>query len=349
MTVLTEGRIVTLRSRSLAAALAAVLAVTLSACGLSGGDQDALVIYNAQHESLTREWADAFTAETGIAVDLRNGSDFDLGNQLVAEGDSSKADLYLTENSPAMTMVSEKGLLAPVGEEATAQVPPQYRPSTGDWVGIAARSTVFVYNKDAVAEQDLPTSFADLSGERWKGTWGAAPAGADFRAIVSAMLEMSGEQATREWLESLRKPDGSFTTYKGNKPILAAVNAGEIDGGVIYHYYFFGDRAGTGESSQNVGQHYFRNGGPESFVSLSGGGVLENAPHPEEAQQFLTFVTSVKGQEILRDSSFEYPVASGVGANAELVPLEELKAPDVDPASLNGPAVTELLTSVGLA
>lgn len=338
----------TVRSRAVAATIAAALVATLSACGLSGGDGDALVVYNAQHESLTRQWADAFTEETGVEVELRNGSDFDLGNQLVAEGDASKADVYLTENSPAISMVAEKGLLAPVGDEALGHVPRQYRPSTGDWVGIAARSTVFIYDEQAVAEEDLPKSFADLASPRWRGHWGAAPAGADFQAIVSASLELSGEQQTREWLESLRRPDGGFATYKGNKPILAAVNAGEIDGGVVYHYYYFGDRAGTGESSQDVGQHYFRNGGPESFVSLSGGGVLGTAPHAEDAQRFLAFITSEKGQEILRDSSYEYPVASGVSADPELVPLSQLNAPDVDPAGLNGPPVTELLTSIGL-
>ncbi len=337
----------TSRTRSLAAALVSAMAVSMSACGLNSGD-DAVVVYNAQHESLTRELADAFTRETGIEVELRNGSDFDLGNQLVAEGDASRADVYLTENSPAISMVSREGLLAPVADETVGQVPPEYRPSTGDWVGIAARSTVFVYNTSAVNEDELPTSFADLSNPRWTGRWGAAPAGADFQAIVSAALEMSGEQETRRWLESLRRPDGGFSTYKGNKPVLAAVNNGEIDGGVIYHYYVFGDRAGTGESSQNVGQHYFRNGGPESFVSLSGGGVLANAPRAEDAQRFLAFITSAAGQGIIRDSSFEYPVASGVGANEDLVPLAELGAPVVDPAGLNGPAVTDLLTSVGL-
>ncbi|GLB65455.1 hypothetical protein NCCP2495_33370 [Dietzia sp. NCCP-2495] len=209
--------------------------------------------------------------------------------------------MYLTENSPAISMVAREGLLAPVADRTLEQVPEQYRPSSGDWVGIAARSAVFVYNKDTVDEAELPTSFADLASPRWKGKWGAAPAGADFQAIVSASLDLSGEDATRTWLESLEGPDGTFATYKGNKPILAAVNAGEIDGGVIYHYYYFGDQAGTGESSQNVGQHYFRNGGPESFVSLSGGGVLAGAPHAEDAQRFLEFITSAKGQEILRD------------------------------------------------
>ena len=330
------------------AALVAI-GTLLAGCGLmGGGDDDALVVYNAQHQSLTEKWAEAFTSETGIEVDLRNGSDFDLGNQLIAEGDASKADVYLTENSPAVSMVADKGLLAPVGEETIEQVPEQYRPSSGDWVGIAARSTVFVYNTERTQKADLPKTLQDLAGPKWAGRWAAAPAGADFQAIVSAMMQLKGEDATRTWLKSLIGPDGKPNSYKGNKPILAAVNSGEIDGGVIYHYYYFGDQAGTGENSDKIGQHYFRGGDPGAFVSLSGGAVLAGAPHADEAQRFLAFITSKTGQEILRDSSFEYPVASGVQANPDLVPLDELEAPRVDPSGLNGPEVSKVMTELGL-
>ena len=330
------------------AALVAI-GTLLAGCGLmGGGDDDALVVYNAQHQSLTEKWVEAFTAETGIEVDLRNGSDFDLGNQLIAEGDASRADVYLTENSPAVSMVAGKGLLAPVDAGTLAQVPERYRPSTGDWVGIAARSTVFVYNTERTEESELPRTLQELSGPKWAGRWAAAPAGADFQAIVSAMMQLKGEDATRTWLKSLFGPDVKANSYKGNKPILAAVNSGEIDGGVIYHYYYFGDRAGTGENSDKIGQHYFRGGDPGAFVSLSGGGVLAGAPHAEDAQRFLAFITSEAGQQILRDSSFEYPVASGVEANPDLVPLDELQAPRVDPAGLNGPEVSALMTDLGL-
>ena len=155
------------------AALVAI-GTLLAGCGLmGGGDDDALVVYNAQHQSLTEKWVEAFTAETGIEVDLRNGSDFDLGNQLIAEGDASRADVYLTENSPAVSMVAGKGLLAPVDAGTLAQVPERYRPSTGDWVGIAARSTVFVYNTERTEESELPRTLQELSGPKWAGRWAA--------------------------------------------------------------------------------------------------------------------------------------------------------------------------------
>ena len=69
------------------AALVSTLAVVAgtTACS-SSSDSDELLVYNAQHESLTKEWIDAFTKETGIKVTYRQGGDTEFGNQLVAEG-----------------------------------------------------------------------------------------------------------------------------------------------------------------------------------------------------------------------------------------------------------------------
>ena len=71
---------------------------------------DGILVYNAQHEDLTQAWADAFTAETGIKVTIRQGSDLEVGNQILQEGANSPADVFLTENSPAMVLVDNAGL-----------------------------------------------------------------------------------------------------------------------------------------------------------------------------------------------------------------------------------------------
>src|SRR5215212_11053999 len=134
------------RIASRIAAVVSALAVVLGAAACSrSGESDELLIYNAQHESLTKEWIDAFTKETDIKVTYRQGGDTELGNQLVAEGDASPADVFLTENSPAMAAVEKAGLFADVNADTLDQVPAAYRPATGKWTGVAARSTVFVY------------------------------------------------------------------------------------------------------------------------------------------------------------------------------------------------------------
>jgi iron(III) transport system substrate-binding protein len=324
-----------------------VLALVLGATACSGSEvKDELLVYNAQHESLTKEWIDAFTKETGIKVTYRQGGDTELGNQLVAEGDQSPADVFLTENSPAMAAVEKAGLFADLDAETINQVPAQYRPASGKWTGVAARTTVFVYNKAKLQPDQLPKSLLDLQQPAWKGRWGAPPTKADFQAIVAALLALKGETATAQWLAGMK---ANAKIYNDNIATLKAVNAGEVDGGVIYHYYWFRDQAKTKEMSGNTALHYFRNQDPGAFVSLSGGGVLKSSKKAQQAQQFIKFITGKAGQEVLqKGDSFEYPVASGVPANQALVPLADLQAPVVDPTTLDAQKVTDLMTKAGL-
>ncbi len=333
------------RRRWIAAVGALILGLGLTACSGSQ-DSDALLIYNAQHESLTKEWIEAFTEETGVKVTYRQGGDTELGNQLIAEGDKSPADVFLTENSPAMAAVERADLFAGVDQETVDQVPPQYRPSTNKWTGVAARTTVFVYNKAKLPVDQLPKSLMDLQQPQWKGRWGAPPPKADFQAIVAAMLQLTGQPATAAWLAGMK---ANAVLLQDNIATLKAVNDGQIDGGVIYHYYWFRDQAKAKEMSANTALHYFRNQDPGAFVSLSGGGVLRSSKKQQQAQQFLTFITSKAGQEVLeKGTSFEYPVASEVPANPALVPLTDLQAPEVDPSTLNAKEVSDLMTKAGL-
>ena len=332
-------------SRIAALVSTAVVVFGATSCS-SSSESDELLIYNAQHESLTKEWIDAFTKETGIKVTYRQGGDTELGNQLVAEGNASPADVFLTENSPAMAAVERAGLFATLDSATLDQVPAQYRPDTGKWTGVAARSTVFVYNTSKLRPDQLPQSLLDLQKPEWKGRWGAPPTKADFQAIVAALLQLEGEAETSKWLAAMKS---GATLYSDNIATLKAVNAGEVDGGVIYHYYWFRDQAKTKEMSANTALHYFKNEDPGAFVSLSGGGVLESSKKKDEAQQFIRFITGKSGQEVLENgTSFEYPVASGVAANSALPPLDSLQAPAVDPSTLNSAQVTDLMTKAGL-
>ena len=164
-----------MRARWIVALVTLIVAIAATACSTSD-DGDELLIYNAQHESLTKEWIDAFTAETGIKVTYRQGGDTELGNQLVAEGAASPADVFLTENSPAMAAVERADLFADLDAETINQVPPQYRPGSGKWTGVAARTTVFAYNNARLPADRLPASLLDLQQPAWQGRWGAPPA-----------------------------------------------------------------------------------------------------------------------------------------------------------------------------
>ncbi|MEJ7794031.1 MAG: iron ABC transporter substrate-binding protein [Nocardioides sp.] len=330
-----------------AIAIAATLATAtplLGGCGLLGGPD--LVIYNAQHEQLMDEIVPLFEEETGLDVELRNGKDLELANQLVAEDSDSPADVFLTENSPAMSIVDNAGLFAPVSDAALETIPDEYVPSSGNWTGILARSTVAMYNIEAVSEADMPASILDFAEPEWAGRVGFSPTGADFQAIVSAVLKAEGEEATAAWLAGLAD---NGTVLDNNLVVMQSVNEGDVDAGIAYHYYWYRDQKESGENSDSTALHFFGDQDPGAFVSISGAGVLDSSEHQDTAQQFVEFLTSTEGQQAMASSyALEYPLNPEAALDPEVKPFDELEPPAIDPATLNGPKVTELMTEAGL-
>ncbi|WP_236824976.1 MULTISPECIES: iron ABC transporter substrate-binding protein [unclassified Blastococcus] len=329
--------------RATAAVSTLTLAASLAACG---SDADTLTVYSAQHESLVRAMLEDFTEETGIELEFRDANDSELANQIIEEGEASPADVFLTENSPAISAVDEAGLLAPLDQATLDQVDEQFRPSSGNWVGFAARSTTLIYNPAEIGEEELPASMLDLADPAWAGRVGIAAGGADFQAIVSAVLELEGEEATRDWLAGL---EDNAEIYASNTAIMKAVDEGEVPVGITYHYYWFRDQAQDGLIGDDAALHYFRNQDAGAFLSTSGAGVLASSDQPEQAQQLVAYLTGRTAQERLAGSSaLEYAVGTGVASAEALPPLADLQAPPVDPGTLDSRRVTELMQEVGL-
>jgi iron(III) transport system substrate-binding protein len=303
-------------------------------------------VYNAQHEELIAAVAKKFTQETGIKVELRNGSDLELANQLVAEGKRSPADVFLTENSPAMALVQSKGLFDKLDAATLDRIPAQFRPTDGSWVGFAARSTVLVYNKAKVKPSQLPASLLDLAKPQWKGKVAFSPTGADFQAIVAGMLALKGEAVTKAWLAGL-KANGK--TYDGNNVVLKSVNNGDVETGIIYHYYWFRDQEEAGDNSDHSALHFFGHQDPGAFLSTSGAGVLKNGDHQADARKFVDFLTSKDGQQVIADSyALEYTLNPAVQLGRGVPPLASLDAPPVGISQLNSQKVIELMQDTGL-
>jgi iron(III) transport system substrate-binding protein len=343
-------------TRAVGLACGLVMAAGLAACGSdsgssgnsasgSGGTAE-LTLYNAQHEDLMTLMVDAFTKQTGIKVKMRSGEDLEMANQLVQEGKASPADVFVTENSPAMTLVDSRNGFAALDAATLAQVPARYAAANKHWVGFAARATVLAYNKDKLTDAQLPASIMDLADPRWKGKVGYSPTGADFQAIVSAVVALKGEDAAKAWLKGLKD---NAVAYKGNGRVMKAVDDGDVEAGVIYHYYWYQDQAESGDNSDNVELHFFGHQDPGAFTSVSGAGVLASSKHAAEAQRLVAFLTGKEGQQVLADSpALEYTVGSGVPANKVLKPLARLDAPVVDVTKLNSQTVVTMMQDAGI-
>ena len=329
---------------SVALASTLLTASTLSGCGVFGSPD--LVIYNAQHEQLLDELIPLFEEESGLDVELRHGKDLEMANQITEEGEDSPADVFLTENSPAMTIVDNAGLFAELSETATGAIPDDYIPANRAWTGFLARSTVAMYNTDSMTEADMPASILDFADPEWEGRVAFSPTGADFQAIVSAVLELEGEEATRTWLEGL---EANGVIVQNNLVVMQSVDSGEVDAGIAYHYYWYRDREENGTDSDTSALHFFGDQDPGAFLSISGAGILASSEKQAEAEEFLTWLTGTEAQQAMAESyALEYPLNPDASLNPEVKPFGELEPPQVDVSSLNGPQVTDLMTEAGL-
>jgi iron(III) transport system substrate-binding protein len=327
--------------------LLAALGVAIAGCGGSSGSNNTLTLYSAQHEQMTNALAKAFEKRTGSKVRVRFGEDEGLANQVVQEGSATPADVLLTENTPPLELLNEKGLLAKVEDSTLGQVPSRYSSAEGHWVGVAARETVLIYDPKLIAASQLPASILDLAKPAWKGKLAIAPSEPDFVPIVSAIAKLDGRSAAEGWLEGF---NANAKRYDDNEGIVAAVEAGQVAAGVINHYYWYEQAAEVGRKNVHSRLHYFGHQDPGALVNISGAGAIASSHSPALAQRFLAFMVSPEGQRAITHSGdWEYPLNTSVAPPAGLKPFASLQAPDVGPADLgDGSAPLRLMQQAGL-
>lgn len=326
--------------------LALLLALTflLAACGdddTSGsttaatGDGERLTIYSGRDEEYVAPLIDRFKqANPDVDVQVRYGDSAELAATIREEGDRSPADLFFSQDAGALGALQDEGVLAALPSATLDEVAPAYRSTAGDWVGITGRARVLGYDSRAVKESDLPDSVFDLTQPRWKGKVGWAPTNASFQSFVTAMRKTAGEEKTRQWLEDMQAND--VQSYEKNSIIRDAVADGEIEVGLINHYYILeGIREGEVDGENYpVKLHFFPGGDVGSLVNVAGIGVLKSAEQGANAQKFTDFLLEKPQQEYFAEDVGEYPLVAGVAQDPSLPPLEDIQTPDVDLADL---------------
>lgn len=294
-------------------------------------DEGSLVIYSGRAEDLVAPLIADFTEETGIDVEVRYGSTAEQAQLLLTEGDASPAHVFLSQEAGALGLLEDQGMLTELPAETIARVAEGFSSGDNQWVGVTGRARAVAYDSETVSEEEAPATIADMVDPKWKGQIGVAPGNASFLAFVTAMRVTEGEDATREWLEKLAANEPK--TYKKNGDILEAVEKGEIQVGLINHYYWYSAAAEKG-TDMRAQLKFGEAGDLAGLVNATGVGILTKGEGRADAQQFVDFLLSQAGQTYFAQKTFEYPLVSGVAGPEGVPPLESLSAPDVDLAKL---------------
>lgn len=330
-----------------------LLAVLLASCSSeaaapqgSGESTGSITIYSGRDEEFVKTLFDDFTAATGIETEVRYGDSAELAATILEEGDNSPADVFFSQDAGSLGAVDDGGLLAPMDEQILDRVEDRFRSDDGTWVGTSGRGRVVVYNTELVEEAELPGSIFDLTDPSWNGRIGLPPTNSSFQGHVAAMIVAYGEEETRAWLEGLMANDPRF--YEDNGATTRAVASGEVEVGLVNHYYKYEVEAEDG--SLPIENHYFDQGDAGSFINAAGVGVLASAANPEGAAAFADYLTGDPGQTFVSEDSWEYPVVAGYDASVDVPPLADFAGPDVDLSQLGAalPQALDLLAQVGM-
>ena len=305
----------------LAVVVAAISAAGLAGCAPADADGD-FVVYVGRSETLIQPLIDQYIAQTGLEVQVRYAGSAELAAQILEEGNNSPADVFMAQDAGALGAVSKAGFLQTLDADLLNLIAPEYRAADGTWMGVSGRVRVFNYNPQKVTE--LPTSVLDLAGPEWQGRVGIAPTNASFQAFVTAMRLVEGNDVAAQWLAAMKE---NGVIYEKNSAILEAVETGQVDAGLINHYYWYARGNEVGIENMTSKLAAFESQDVGNLRNVAGVGIVSE---DSRARDFVEFLLSETAQQYFVNETSEYPLIEGVEPIEGLTPLSEIPAPEFD-------------------
>ncbi|NWF69774.1 MAG: iron ABC transporter substrate-binding protein [Chloroflexi bacterium] len=292
---------------------------------------ETLTVYSGRSEGLIGPILEQFSAETGVQVEVRYGSTAEMATTILEEGGNSPADVYIAQDAGALGALAAAGRLRLLPSDILERVPAQFEARAGLWVGLSGRARVLVYNTEFISAEQLPASILNLTDPAYAGLVGWAPSNGSFQSQVTAMRLLLGEDAARAWLEGM-VANGAIA-YENNDAIMQAVIDGEVTLGLVNHYYIFEFLEQTPDAP--IALHYFPGGDVGSLINVAGAGILDSSDQPGLAQRLLLYLLGSVAQTYFSEATNEYPLVAGVPANPDLLPLDQIQAPEIDLSDLS--------------
>ena len=272
-------------------------------------------LYSGRHYDTDLIIYERFTEETGIKVNVLDGSGDELQARIEAEGANSPADLFWTVDGGRLHRAVEAGIFQPSSSEVLeARIPADLRHPDGLFYGVTSRARVIYYNVDAGKPENV-NDYEDLANEDLGLSVCIRTSGNIYNvSLMAEMVHVHGEDMAQAWAEGLkanlaRDPQGGDTDQ------IRGVAAGECDLAVANSYYWgrlqTSSNPADRETAAKVLPIFPNQDDRGTHVNVSGIGVVAGAPNAENAIRFIEFLSSPFVQSILADSNNEYPVVEG--------------------------------------
>nr|WP_188207781.1 Fe(3+) ABC transporter substrate-binding protein [Alkalibacillus aidingensis] len=313
-----------------------------------GTEDDAGVvnIYTSRHYDVDDDIYNDFTEETGIEVNIINGSADELIERMNREGDASEADLFFTADAGRLHRAKEQDLLQAIESDIIEEnVPENLRDVDSEWVGLTKRARIIAYHQDRVDPEELST-YEALTEAEWEDRVLIRSSENIYnQSLLASFIELNGREEAKDWAQGIvdnlaRTPQG------GDRDQAKAIAAGEGDVAIMNTYYLGGMLNSADEEEVKVAEElgvFFPNQETTgTHVNISGIGLAKNSPNPDNAIQLIEYLTDIDVQETFAGANYEYPVNPDVEPADVLQEWGEFEEQDLNLSILgenNGEAV----------
>ena len=298
-----------------------IVAGALALAGSAMAQQRVLrLISDRTDQGTLRPILDAFEARSGAKVE---GVFMDQGLVNRLESRPTEADVVITKDAELMEIAAQRGLLDPI-ESATikAGIPKDFMGRDNLFFVDAYRARLIFYSNTRVKPGEI-SSYEDLASPKWKGRICIRSGSHDYNLALFGQFAASyGEAKTREIVQGLA--NNLARTPKGNDREQARViYEGKCDVAVVNSYYYALMQANPQQKpwADAVNVVFPNQDGKGTFIMRSASALTKNKANRDLANQFLEFVASREGQQMMVDATKQYSVRPDVPVPPLMVKL----------------------------
>jgi len=301
--------------------LVGLLLTIMSGCGAPDAE---LVVYSARNEPLIKPMFDRFTEETGIKVVFVTDKAEVLMQRLQAEDSNTPADVLLTVDAGNLWWATQNDLLQPLESAVLTENIPEYLRDPEDrWFGLSVRARTIVYSPER-ADARMLSSYEGLADPMWRGRLCLRTSKKVYNQSLVAMLiaehgEAKTEQIVKGWVANL-----AADVFANDTAVIEAIAAGQCDVGIVNTYYF--GRLERDNPELPVKIFWANQGSGGVHVNVSGGGVVRDARHVENATRLLEWLSAGEAQSMFAGSNLEFPANPAIAADPAVAAWGEFEA-----------------------
>jgi iron(III) transport system substrate-binding protein len=306
---------------------AVVLALLCAVASDAAFAQSEVNIYTYRESKLVQPLFAAFTADTGVKVNVISASS-GLEQRIKTEGPNSPADVLLTVDIGRLEEAVQLGITQSIKSAVLDKViAAQYRDPEGHWYAVGRRARVVYASKERVKQTTL--TYEELADPKWRGKICIRSGQHIYNiGLFAAFIGHHGEAKAEEWLRGLKlnlaqKPSG------GDREAARDVAAGKCDLGIGNTYYWAlmhekeADKKPWADATRVI-LPTFEGGG--THVNISGVVLAKHAPNKANAIKFIEWMVGDKAQRMHADLTYEYPVRVGIPINKTIASFGRLRA-----------------------